>query len=52
MAVRKEHVGMGFRDIRGFNLALLGKQVWRLMTRPYSLVSHIYREKYYPRGDI
>ncbi|CAN0906360.1 Uncharacterized mitochondrial protein AtMg00310 [Linum grandiflorum] len=52
MAVRKEHGGLGFRDIRGFNLALLGKQVWRLLSQPNSIVSLLYRAKYYPTGDI
>ncbi|CAN1225361.1 Putative ribonuclease H protein At1g65750 [Linum grandiflorum] len=52
MTTRKEHGGLGFRDIRSFNLALLGKQVWRLLSQPNSIVSRIYRAKYYPTGDI
>ncbi|CAN0910616.1 Uncharacterized mitochondrial protein AtMg00310 [Linum grandiflorum] len=52
MRFRKEHDGLEFRDVRGFNLILLGKQVWRLMICIDSLVSRIYRAKYYPIGDI
>ncbi|XP_074288071.1 putative mitochondrial protein AtMg00310 [Silene latifolia] len=44
--------GMGFRDFALFNLALLGKQAWRLVTNPESLWAHILRTKYYPNGDF
>uniref|UniRef100_A0A803QEG5 Reverse transcriptase n=1 Tax=Cannabis sativa TaxID=3483 RepID=A0A803QEG5_CANSA len=44
--------GMGFRDLRDFNLALLGKQGWRLLTRPSSLVSRIFKARYYVDGNF
>jgi hypothetical protein len=34
--------GMGFRDLPLFNKAMLGKQGWRLMTRPDSLCVRVY----------
>jgi hypothetical protein len=33
--------GMGFRDLGLFNLAMLGKYGWRLMTRPESLCARV-----------
>lgn len=33
--------GMGYRDLRCFNLAMLGKQGWRLLTRPESLCTRV-----------
>ncbi|XP_074292350.1 uncharacterized protein LOC141619219 [Silene latifolia] len=44
--------GMGFRDFMSFNLALLGKQVWRLVTDPECLWARMMRAKYYPDGSI
>ncbi|KAL5572894.1 hypothetical protein UlMin_022491 [Ulmus minor] len=35
------HGGMGFRDIIAFNQALYGKQVWRLIEKPHSVVARI-----------
>lgn len=32
--------GLGFRRVHEFNLALLAKQGWRLLTDPSSLVSN------------
>ncbi|XP_062088933.1 uncharacterized mitochondrial protein AtMg00310-like [Humulus lupulus] len=43
---------MGFRNLRDFNLALLGKQGWRLMEREESLVGKVFKARYYPRGSF
>ena len=48
----KRQGGMGFRDFHSFNLAMLAKQVWRLVTTPESLCAQVLRSKYYPQGDI
>jgi hypothetical protein len=37
---------MGFRDMHIFNIALLGKQVWRLLTNPTSLCSQVLLGRY------
>ena len=44
--------GMGFRNHQAFNLAMLAKQGWRLLSNPHSLVARIYKAKYYPHGDV
>ncbi|XP_074314380.1 putative mitochondrial protein AtMg00310 [Silene latifolia] len=44
--------GMGFRDFNMFNMALLGKQVWRLLTEPECLWARVMKAKYYPAEDI
>ena len=43
---------MGFRNLQPFNLALLAKQGWRLLANHNSLVAKIFKEKYFPNGDI
>ena len=52
MCIPKLKGGMGFRDLQSFNLALLAKQVWRLLCDPYSLCAKMLRAKYYPDGNI
>lgn len=42
---------MGFRKLHDFNLALLGKQGWRLITKQDSMVRTIYKARYYPNRD-
>ena len=48
----KKEGGMGFRDFHSFNLAMLAKQVWRLINDPDSLCARALQAKYYPHGDI
>lgn len=44
----KSSRGMGFKDFRHFNLAMLGKQGWRFITNPNSLVGKVYKARYFP----
>ncbi|CAA7055612.1 unnamed protein product [Microthlaspi erraticum] len=47
----KEEGGLDFRDLEAYNLALLGKQMWRMMTRKDTLMARIFRGKYFPKSD-
>ncbi|KAL4278003.1 hypothetical protein GQ457_03G016860 [Hibiscus cannabinus] len=44
--------GIGFKDLHLFNIALLGKQIWRLLSAPGSLLFRTLRAKYFPDGDL
>ncbi|GAU49902.1 hypothetical protein TSUD_139580 [Trifolium subterraneum] len=50
--ILKGNGGMGFRDLRAFNEALLAKQGWRLITQPSSLVAQVLKAKYYPKDQF
>lgn len=43
---------MGFRDLHLFNKAMLGKQGWRLLTRPDSLCARVLKVWYYHEGNF
>ena len=42
---------MGFRDLEAVNLALLAKQIWRIITNPNLLVSKVLKAKYMKEED-
>ncbi|XP_019168831.1 PREDICTED: uncharacterized protein LOC109164736 [Ipomoea nil] len=48
LSIPKKYGGMGFKDLKNFNLAMLGKQAWRLLTSPDTLVAKVYKARYYP----
>jgi hypothetical protein len=52
LGASKRSGGMGFHDLKIFNLALLAKQGWRLINNPDSLVAQVQREKYFPTGSF
>ena len=47
-----EEDGLGFRDLKAFNLALLAKQGWRLQTNTSSLVYRVLKARYFPDNDF
>lgn len=48
----KERGGLGFKDLEAFNEALLGKQVWRLITKPNLLMSKVMKCRYFPKQNV
>ena len=44
--------GMGFRNLQAFNLALLAKQGWQILSNPNPLMGKVYKAKYFPYDDI
>ncbi|XP_057723427.1 uncharacterized protein LOC130939336 [Arachis stenosperma] len=47
----KKEGGLGFKDLKAQNLALLGKHFWRILTQPNSLVTKILKGKYHKYTD-
>ncbi|CAN1836846.1 hypothetical protein LINPERHAP1_LOCUS34896, partial [Linum perenne] len=48
----KDYGGLGFHDICGCNLAMMGKQGRRILTHPNTLDGRIYKAKYYHDDDL
>lgn len=52
LCVDKKFRGLGFRNLEGFNLVMLVKHGWSLITDPKALVSKLYKVRYFPNGDF
>jgi hypothetical protein len=48
----KHFGGLGFRDYRLFNQALLARQAWRLLAFPHSLCARLFKAKYFSNSEL
>ena len=52
LTASKKEGGMGFRDLRAFNLAMLAKQGWRMVQGNDSLLYKCFKARYFPRSNF
>ncbi|XP_058774349.1 uncharacterized protein LOC131648625 [Vicia villosa] len=52
LACPKEEGGLGFRDFRSFNKAMVAKQGWFMLANPLAFVSRIFKARYFPRTSF
>lgn len=51
LLIHKRYGGMGFKDLAAFNVAMLGKQGWKFQTESDTLVSKVFKARYFPLGN-
>lgn len=52
MCVPKDFGGLGLKELKKFNMEMLAKQSWRLLTRANPLVSEVMKARYYPQTEL
>ncbi|KAK2360556.1 hypothetical protein QL285_085815 [Trifolium repens] len=52
LACPKDEGGLGFRDFQSFNMAMVAKQGWNLMNKPSTLVSRVFKARYFPHSSF
>ena len=52
LCVPKAKGGLGFRDLKCFNLALLAKEVWRLYDRGENLLHKLLKARYFKNSGV
>jgi hypothetical protein len=48
----KNLVGVGLKDTKLMNQALLARQCWRIINKPESLCARLLKSIYFPRGNL
>ncbi|XP_013589564.1 PREDICTED: uncharacterized mitochondrial protein AtMg00310-like [Brassica oleracea var. oleracea] len=51
ICVPKTEGGLGFRDLKSFDLTLLAKQMWRLVQHPSSLLAKVLKGRYFRNSN-
>jgi len=51
LSMHKNYGSMDLKDLWAFNLEMLGKQGWTFRTKPQSLVSSIFKARYFPNNS-
>ena len=52
LSMHKKDGGMGFKSLGTFNLVMLGKQGWRILTNPHTLIARMFKARYFPNSNF
>jgi hypothetical protein len=52
LSLPKKWGGLGYKDLHSFNLVMLAKQAWRLLSDPSSLCARVLKAKYFPHTKV